>query len=160
MEPGRGTFVPAETPHVTKAGPASDLNEQWNLQMQSQNQENNLRQRSTRVEADNFGWETPRQPKQSQQSWSKTQFAQPARVFGKKVSGHYKDFTSEPAVGGTAAVTAWDSAHNSELRDEDIFGSAHQDLHQQKPTRSKPTVGGTLVWPVTEDGMRVVWQPF
>ncbi|XP_034239018.1 uncharacterized protein LOC117643940 [Thrips palmi] len=160
VEPGRGTFVPAEKPDVNKASLEPERlpisSGQWNLQMQSQSQEKNLRHRSATVERDNSDWETSRRAKQNRQSWSKTRLAQPARVLGKKVMGHYKDFTSEPAVGGTAAVTAWDSAHHSELRDEEIFGWQQQ--HRQ--TDSTPAVGGTLVWPVTEDGMRVVWQPF
>lgn len=165
MEPGRGTFVQAEKPHVTKASPEPERlsvsSGQWNLQMQSEDHEKNLRHRSAIVETDNSDWETSRRAKQSRQSWSKTRLAQPARVLGKKVMGHYKDFTSEPAVGGTAAVTAWDSAHNSELRDEEIFGSVHQGFQQEnEQSDSRTTMGGTLVWPITEDGMRVIWQPF
>lgn len=162
MEPGRGVFVPAEKPHVTKVGQESERSAvpsaQWNLQMQPKSQENYLRHRSAIVERDSM--EAPRRPKQSRQSWSKARLAQPARVFGKKVKGHYKDFTSEPAVGGTAAVSAWDSAHHSDLRDDEILGSVHQDLQQHEQTESRPMVGGALVWPVTEDGVRVVWQPF
>lgn len=76
---------------------------------------------------------------------------QPARVLGKKVVGHYKDFTSEPAVGGTGAVSAWNSAHAMDLHDEEVFDGRGRAGHVGS--------GGARVWPVTEDGRRVIWQP-
>ena len=86
------------------------------------------------------------------------QGAQPARIRGKKITGLYTDFTSKPALGGTAAVTPWDTAHKAELHDDEILRVHHHGLSQQDQFR--PRIGGTLVWPTTEDGQRVVWRQF
>lgn len=160
VEPNKGVFVPSPGTKVQ----ATRKNQNPNLVPEKGISQISL----ANGQPTQKSWETNRHSRlsdveESRQDWSPHRTAQPARVLGKKVTGLYKDFTSEPAVGGTAAVTPWNYAHKAELSDEEIFGLEHQgdqNLQQVQRRDSGGSIGGTPVWPMTEDGMRVVWQPF
>ncbi|KAK3926252.1 Cuticle protein 6 [Frankliniella fusca] len=162
VEPNRGEFVPYSG---TKLQP---IRQDRHLTSNHQMPEKRIGQISVIDAHTNDNWEGNRyshlsNPKLSREDWRPHRTAQPARVLGKKVTGLYKDFTNEPAVGGTAAVTPWNYAHKAELTNEEIFGldqQGDQNLQQAQREDRQRSIGGTPVWPMTEDGVRVVWQPF
>lgn len=159
MQPDSGIFVIDQKPHENAANYAHDQDlssskrsRQKKIQDDQSNRGLRLNEWPRASQLNTNSWWTP-EPKIIRQG------AQPARIFGKKVAGHYKDFTSEPALGGTAAVTSWDTAHKAELQDDEVLRVQHHSLNQQQD-QFQPVVGGALVWPTTEDGQRVVWQQY
>ena len=175
VHPNNGAFVTAEEPGiipVTSKIPQDQELAKWDPNTDTHETDftysQRPRQKMLKIDhgnMDEWSYGRAKATKLSRKSWrpsetkSFNQGALPARILGKKVAGHYRDFTSEPALGGTAAVTSWDSAHKAQLHDGEILRMVPRSLNKQEG-QLRPIIGGTLVWPTTENGQQVVWHQF